>query len=108
MLCDILKSFPYSLDGLKTLQASQGDQCEIPDALVPGLEREGYAKPAGAPVEAKAQSGAPENKAIETAPENKGDDMAELRVEYERVIGKKPFMGWDADTLRQKITEAKG
>ena len=103
MLCDILKSFPYSLDGLKTFQASQGSQCEIPDALVPGLEREGYVAPAGARTESKAQSGAPENKAIETAPENKGDEMADLRAEYERVFGKRPFMGWDADELRRRI-----
>lgn len=32
-----------------------------------------------------------------------GDDLAALRAEYERVIGKKPFGGWKADTLRQKI-----
>lgn len=31
------------------------------------------------------------------------DEMAELRAEYERVIGRQPFMGWDAATLRQKI-----
>lgn len=38
------------------------------------------------------------------------DEMAELRAEYERVIGRRPFMGWDAATLRQKIAahEAEG
>ena len=36
------------------------------------------------------------------------DDMTELRAEYERVVGKRPFMGWDADTLRTKIAEARG
>lgn len=34
------------------------------------------------------------------------DAMADLRAEYERVLGKKPFMGWDAETLKAKIAEA--
>lgn len=36
------------------------------------------------------------------------DEMTVLRAEYETVLGKRPFMGWDADTLRVKIAEAKG
>lgn len=36
------------------------------------------------------------------------DDMAALRAEYTDVIGKRPFHGWDAGTLRAKIDEAKG
>lgn len=32
-----------------------------------------------------------------------GDDMAALRAEYQRVMGKRPFPGWDADTLRAKM-----
>ena len=34
------------------------------------------------------------------------DDLASLRAEYQVKVGKKPFMGWDADTLRAKIAEA--
>lgn len=34
------------------------------------------------------------------------DEIAALRAEYERVVGKRPFMGWDVDTLRAKIAEA--
>lgn len=34
------------------------------------------------------------------------DAMADLRAEYERVLGKKPFMGWDAETLKVKIADA--
>lgn len=33
-------------------------------------------------------------------------DMADLRAQYERVVGKKPFNGWDADTLREKMAAA--
>lgn len=31
------------------------------------------------------------------------DDLAELRAEYQEKIGKKPYHGWDADTLREKM-----
>jgi len=34
------------------------------------------------------------------------DDIVALRADYERVVGKRPFMGWDAGTLRTKIAEA--
>lgn len=35
-----------------------------------------------------------------------GDDLAALRQTYEAKVGKRPFMGWDAQTLRAKIAEA--
>jgi hypothetical protein len=38
----------------------------------------------------------------------KGDgapDLATLRQRYKDVVGKKPFNGWDADTLAAKIAE---
>ncbi|APZ53130.1 hypothetical protein [Salipiger abyssi] len=38
-------------------------------------------------------------------PEDTPDEMAALRAEYEAVIGKRPFYGWDAETLRAKISE---
>jgi len=34
------------------------------------------------------------------------DERTVLREEYKRVLGKKPFGGWDAATLREKIAEA--
>ena len=36
------------------------------------------------------------------------DEMRALREEYEEVMGKRPFMGWDAETLRGKIAAAGG
>lgn len=33
------------------------------------------------------------------------DELAELRADYQEVVGKRPFYGWDADTLREKIAE---
>lgn len=40
------------------------------------------------------------------APDPEPDDLTELRAEYERAVGKRPFHGWDAETLRAKIAEA--
>ncbi|MFC7399580.1 hypothetical protein ACFQU1_20415 [Chelatococcus sp. GCM10030263] len=36
------------------------------------------------------------------------EELHELRAQYQDVIGKKPYHGWDAETLREKIAEAKG
>lgn len=33
--------------------------------------------------------------------------IAKLRSDYERVVGKKPFNGWNAEQLREKIAAAK-
>lgn len=39
--------------------------------------------------------------------EASGDDgMKALREEYQRVVGKKPFGGWDAETIKAKMAEA--
>lgn len=42
--------------------------------------------------------------APEPEPE-KVEDLAAVRAEYEATVGRRPFMGWDADTLRQKIAD---
>lgn len=36
-----------------------------------------------------------------------GDELQAARAEYETVLGKKPFHGWDAAALREKIEAAK-
>lgn len=68
MKCRIKRSFPYSTDGLNSLSAVAGSDCDIPDDLVPGLEAEGYVeairtKDAGAVAEDKDAGASPENKA---------------------------------------------
>lgn len=35
------------------------------------------------------------------------DDLTVLRAEYQEKVGKRPFHGWDEDTLTAKIAEAK-
>lgn len=32
---------------------------------------------------------------------------AELKIEYESVLGKRPYYGWDESELRKRIAEAK-
>ena len=46
------------------------------------------------------------NQAPETFPPAAADERVALRAEYEAKLGKKPFGGWDADTLREKIAAA--
>ncbi|WP_136685690.1 hypothetical protein [Falsirhodobacter xinxiangensis] len=35
------------------------------------------------------------------------DELELVRAEYADVVGKKPFHGWDVETLKSKIAEAK-
>jgi hypothetical protein len=57
------------------------------------LGKMGYA---GAPVE--------EPKKVKKVP--KSDERTMLRAEYERVMKKRPFSGWDATELRTRIADA--
>jgi len=34
------------------------------------------------------------------------DELMELRAQYQAVVGKRPYHGWDVDELRKRITEA--
>ena len=37
---------------------------------------------------------------------DEGDELAQLRAQYQEVMGKRPFHGWDAETLKAKMAEA--
>lgn len=39
-------------------------------------------------------------------PDAPADDLAALRAEYHALTGRRPFNGWDADTLRRRIAAA--
>lgn len=42
------------------------------------------------------------------APASSSDDhLSDLRKQYQDIVGKRPFHGWDAETLQAKIAEAK-
>lgn len=43
---------------------------------------------------------------MKPAAPDQDDDLSALRAEYQEVVGKRPFHGWDAETLRAKISEA--
>lgn len=54
-------------------------------------------------VKAEVEPAAPvEQVAVDEAPAE--DERAVLRREYEEKFGKKPYMGWTADQLREKLT----
>jgi hypothetical protein len=36
------------------------------------------------------------------------DEIAALRAEYKRIVGTRPFHGWDAAALRERIAKARG
>jgi hypothetical protein len=40
------------------------------------------------------------------APAASADDLPALRAAYLEKVGKKPFNGWDADTLKTKLAQA--
>lgn len=44
--------------------------------------------------------------AVPNVNEEAPDELSALRAEYQEVVGKRAFHGWDAETLRQKIAEA--
>lgn len=37
---------------------------------------------------------------------DEADELAQLRALYQEVVGKRPFHGWDAETLKAKMAEA--
>lgn len=41
-----------------------------------------------------------------TAGANTYVDLSDLRAEYQEKFGKRPFMGWDAETIQAKLDEA--
>lgn len=47
--CKIMKSFPYSHDGVNAEQAVKGETVDIPDNLVAGLKAAGFVNVTGKP-----------------------------------------------------------
>jgi hypothetical protein len=93
-----------------------GDEREFPQAEAIRLIQAGYAAPVSAAcIEMAVRPPAPETR---HPLDHDGDgrpggspkppqtaDLAQLRAQYQMKFGKRPFMGWDAATLRQKLAE---
>lgn len=47
MKCEVLRQFRIATDslGIQSKELNQGDVYDVPDAMVPSLEAEGYIKP---------------------------------------------------------------
>lgn len=72
----------------------------LPKIRARALIRTGAAQPADGTYQTRDMHAAP------PAPQIQDDDIKQLRADYQEVYGKRPFPGWDAATLRQKIDEA--
>lgn len=48
-----------------------------------------------------------QNQTSQAPEEKQQDEMKELRSKYENIFGKRPFYGWDKETLLDKIEKAK-
>lgn len=46
--------------------------------------------------------------AVPNVTEEAPDDLTALRAEYQEIVGRRPYHGWDADQLREKIAGARG
>lgn len=93
---------------------SPGDEREFPDAEAIRLIDVGYAVPAtAARVEITMRPPAPETRhpldhdgdgRPGGAPKiAQTDDLSDLRAQYQEIFSKRPFPGWDAAMLREKI-----
>lgn len=71
---------------------SDGGNAELDKVAEPGAAQE----PQGESTDGGGEEGGGETQ----------NEVADLRAQYETAFGKKPFMGWDAETLRAKIAEA--
>jgi hypothetical protein len=78
----------------RTRHLKPGDTFSCVDLLAKVYIRKGAAVPY-APPAARPTPPRPEE----------ADERVALRAEYFAKVGKRPFYGWDADTLRQKIAE---
>lgn len=102
-----LKRFTYA-----TRRLLPGDDFEVRnDSHARALVAIGKARPARKPGTIAPPPAALLRKVEEAAtgsmPAVSVEDIAALRSEYEKVVGKRPFHGWNAEKLRQKIDEAR-
>lgn len=49
MRCTILKSFPLARDGIHAEQLTKGQEADVPESLVEGLQEAGFVEPAPKP-----------------------------------------------------------
>lgn len=81
---------------------NEGEKVKVPVHLIADFEDRGLIKKKGAK---DALDHDDDGKAGGSKAQT-GDEIAALRAEYEAKVGKKPFNGWNADQLREKIAAA--
>jgi len=107
MRVNVIKSFPYSVDGITPIQAVAGETADIPAELVAGLASAGFIKGAEPEKYETADAGeSPENKMLDDpfATDNgECDPLKSARDEYKHVFGKRAYHGWDVETITDKV-----
>lgn len=106
MLCGIVKTFPFSRDGVTALTAVAGTVEDIPDDLVEGLAAEGFV----------CDPDDNEQPQQEKQVDDPNDDQTDLPIEemdahqlverYTALTGEEPDGRWGVSTLREKTKEA--
>lgn len=96
------------LEAVKRAKVATGSVPPMPAALKTRVSRPVPTPAPAKPVPAEAEPVEPvaDQAGEEQTGEAVSEDLTELRAEYERVIGRRPFMGWGGDVLRQKIVDA--
>lgn len=93
--------------GTRMLKA--GDTLVVPEPTARALMAIGKAELKSKAKKAARQSAveqAPPPAEPDQEPDQESDELTELRAEYTDKIGKRPYHGWDAATLREKIDAA--
>lgn len=87
---------------LKRADPADGDgEAEVPRARTPSQPapvQTASPSPSPSPTPAPAPAPPPQPAAV--------DERVDLRKQYQKKTGNKPFAGWDAETLRKKIAAA--
>lgn len=90
----------YEAAGAKVQVVAPGTPLRTPGKIDPPSQSQ-----SGAPTDPLDHDGNGK-KGGSKAPDGDKDELAALRAEYAEKLGKKPFNGWDAAKLREKIAEA--
>jgi hypothetical protein len=82
------RSRSVNVDEVKDMRPKPSGRGYVTRDVQHPLDHDGNGKPGGS-----------------SKPDDAGEDIAALRAEYHTALGKRPFAGWDAATLREKIAE---
>ncbi len=108
----ILETCEVSTDGVRLQEFVEGSIVDLPANLVPGLIAKGRVEfapkdePIAKSTRVQTSTGSGGSRGGPKPEPEPVPDITDVRREYTRVVGRRPYNGWDIATLRQKIAEA--